>query len=155
MVSGDQRNNRYFYLSRSLKQLGKYVGRGKRQSIAKAAIENSALRGEIVAALCTAAHKEMIALCSDSHDSILCMKTKPALELFSWERVWLELQQHAPLLLDILTKLLPPSKRGAKSIQPALCVCASILLKLRSNKVNLVQTMIAVVLRAGHATKQV
>lgn len=155
MVSGVQKKNRYFHLSQSLKRLGKYVGRGKRRSIAQAAIENTALQGEVVAALCTAAHKEMKTLCSDSHDSILRMKTKPALELFSWERVWLELQQHAPLLLNILTKLLPPSKREAKDIQPAVCVCASILLKLRSDKINLVQAMIAVVLRAGHATKQV
>jgi len=34
-------------------------------------------------------------------------------------------------------------------------MCASILLKLTNGKVNLVQTVISLVLKAGHATKQV
>ena len=41
-------------------------------------------------ALSTAVRKEIRKICSDSHDSILRMKTETALELFSWERVWLE-----------------------------------------------------------------
>ena len=75
----------------------------------------------------------------------------------SWERVWSELQLHAPLLVAILVQLLPPSKREVVHYvyRPALCVCVSILLKLRSDKINIVQAMIAVVLKAGHATKQV
>ena len=134
----------YFYLSRSLKKIGKYVGRGKKRSIAEAVIQNNALRNEVVAALGTAAHKEISKICSDSHDSILHMKTKTALELFSWERVWLELQTHAPLLVVILVQLLPSSKHKAEDvIHPAVCICASIFLKLHNNKVNLVQAMMA------------
>ena len=34
-------------------------------------------------------------------------------------------------------------------------VCASILLKLRNDKVNLVQSVISLVMKAGHASKQV
>ena len=58
-------------------------------------------------------------------------------------------------MLSILTNLLPLSKRDDKSVIPALCVCASIFLKLQNQKVNVVQTMIGLVLKAGHATKQV
>ena len=151
-----QKKNRYFYLSRSLRKIGRYVGRGNKRSIAEAVIQNSALCHEVVTALGRALRKEIGKICSDSHDSILRMKTKTALELFSWGRVWLELQTHAPLLVDVLLQLLPPSKRTTEdAIHPALCICASILLKLRNNKVNLVQAMVAVILKAGHATKQV
>ena len=156
VVSDVQRKNRYFYLSRSLKKIGKYVGRGKKRSIAEAVIQNSALKYEVVVALGREVCKEISMICSDSHDSILRMKTKTALELFSWERVWLELKTHAPMLVALLVQLLPPSKRkSADVIHPALCICASILLKLRNNKVNVVQVMMAVILKAGHASKQV
>ena len=111
VVSDVQRKNRYFYLSRSLKKIGEV---GKKRSIAEAVIQNNALRNEVVAALGTAARKEISKICSDSHDSILRMKTKTALELFSWERVWLELQTHAPLFVAILVQLLPPSKHKAE-----------------------------------------
>ena len=106
-------------------------------------------------ALGRAVRKEIRKICSDSHDSILRMKTKTALELFSWERVWLELEVHAPLLVALFTHLLSPKPKAGVVVYPSLCVCASIFLKLHNNKINLVQAMIAVVLKAGHATKQV
>lgn len=148
-------NNRYFHLSASLKKIGKYVGRGKKRSIANAVVENNSLQGEVVSSLCIQAHKQMKKLCSDKHDSILRMTTKPALEQFTWDRVWEELKLNVPLMLTILTGLVPPSKRESKSAQAALCVCASILLKMQNQKINLVQSVIGLVLRAGHATKQV
>ena len=145
-------NNKYFHLTASLKKIGKYVGRGKKCSIANAVVENTSLRREVVSALCTQSRKE---LCSDRHDSILRLTTKPALEQFTWERVWEELASNAPILLSILTGLLPCSKIQSKSCQAALCVCASVILKLQNHKVNLVQSVIGLVLKAGHATKQV
>ena len=155
VVSKNEEKNRCFHLSGSLKKIGKYVGRGKKGSIAVAVVENASLRGEVVSSLCNEARKEIQRLCSDSHDSILRLPTKPALEQFTWDRVWHELQLNAPLMLSILTNLLPLSKRDNKSVIPALCVCASIFLNLQNQKMNVVQTMIGLVLKAGHATKQV
>ena len=65
---------RYFHLSRSLKQLGKYVGRGKRQMIAKAVMENATLQQEVVGQIGRASRTEIMKICSDSHDSILRIK---------------------------------------------------------------------------------
>ena len=106
-MSDVQRKNRYLYLSRSLKEIGKCVGRGKKHAIAEAVI---VLRNEVVATLGTAACK-ISKICSDSHDSILRMKTPWN---FSAGRVWLELQMHAPLLVALLVQLLPPSKCKAE-----------------------------------------
>lgn len=155
VVSRSDKKARYFHLSQSLKKLGKYVARGKRRSIAHATVENGELRHEVVTAIGNAARKEIKKICSDSHDSILRMKLKPALEHFTWERVWTELQNHAPLLMSLLLQLLPPSKREGKNVRAALCICISIILKLHCQKVNLVQAIISLLLKAGHATKQV
>ena len=40
-------------------------------------------------------------------------------------------------------------------VQPSICTRASILIKLRNPKVNLVQAMVSVVLKTGHANTQV
>ena len=40
-------------------------------------------------------------------------------------------------------------------VQPSICTCASILMQLRNPKVNLVQAMLSVVLKVGHANTQV
>ena len=99
--------------------------------------------------------QEVIPISSDNHNSLLRHKSKAALENFSWERVWLELQQSAPLFLALLSGLLPSFKRRKEASIPALCMCASILLKLQNPKMNLVQSMVSLVLKAGHTTKQV
>ena len=146
---------KYFHLTRSLKKLGRFVGRGSKQSIARAAVNNKSLLPQLVCALCSAIRKELKSLCSDKHDSILRLKSKPALENFTWKTVWLELEQNAPTFLALLVGLLPASKHQLDSVRPALCMCASILLKLTNQKMDLVQTVVSLVLKAGHATKQV
>ena len=155
MVVSYERKHKFFHLTQSLKKLGRYVGGGKKKSIAKAAVNNVSLCPQLLRALCESARKEIRHVCSDSHDSILRLKTKPALEHFSWETIWTELQQNTPTLLDILKELIPTSKRERDIFHPALCMCASILLKLNNQKVNLIQSAISLILKAGHATKQV
>ena len=118
-------------------------------------MDNSTLRPELVTAMCRTVGAEIKCVCSDSRNSILRMKNKTALEHFTWETVWSELEQKAPTLTAILLGLAPTSKRESEHIKPALSLCASILLKLRNDKVNLVQSVISLVMKAGHASKQV
>ena len=61
----------------------------------------------------------------------------------------------APMLLSFVSFLLPSSKRSQKGMRPAVCMMVSILLYLNNQKVNLVQSMVSLILRAGHVTKQV
>ena len=113
-------------------------------------MENPHLRILVVRAVSKAVQSELKEICSDRYDTILRMKYKVALESFTWSRVWKELQSKTPTLLEILS--------GGCSdgpVQPSICTCASILLKLRNPKVNLVQAMVSVVLKAGHANTQV
>ena len=52
----------------------------------------------------------------------------------------------------LVSNLIPPSKRASESVKPALCMCASIILKLNNQKINLVQSVVSLILKAGHAT---
>ena len=87
---------------------------------------------------------ELKEICADGYDTILRMKYRVALEMFTWSRVWKELQSKTSTLLEILSG-------GCSNgpVQPSICTCASILMKLRTPKVNLVQAMVSVVLKAG------
>ena len=55
-----------------------------------------------------------------------------------------------PTLLEILS-----GGCSNGTVQPSICTCASILMKLRNPKVNLVQATVSAVLKAGHANTQV
>ena len=113
-------------------------------------MENPHLHALVVRAVSKEVKGELKEICSDSYDTILRMKFKVALENFTWSRVWKELQNKTPTLLEILSG---GSSNGP--VQPSICTCASILMKLRNPKVNLVQAMVSVVLKAGHANTQV
>ena len=92
IVSQQERKNRYFLLSRSLKKIGKYISRGNWRSIASAVIQNPSLKKEIVSSVCKEIQRVGKGVCSDAHDSILRMTLKPAIENFMWERIWQELE---------------------------------------------------------------
>ena len=46
--------------------------------IAKAVVENATLQQEVVSQITRASRREIMKICSDSHDSILRMKSKVA-----------------------------------------------------------------------------
>ena len=111
---------------------------------------NPDLHPLVVRAVTKELQNELKEICADGYDTILRMKYRVALEMFTWSRVWKELQSKTPTLLEILSG-------GCSNgpVQPSICTCASILMKLRNPKVNLVQAMVSVVLKAGHANIQV
>ena len=121
----------------------------------RAVLENPSLRHHVVDEVAKEIRKEIKKLCSRKHDSILRMKTKPALENFLWERILDELQLHAPTLITLLRNCLPKSKSTSATVSPAICMSASILLKITNPHINLTQGVLSIILRAGHATKQV
>lgn len=94
--------------------------------------------------------REMKALGSASHDSVLC-DTVEAIKFFSWERVSLELFQNLPTLMVLLSKIVrKPSER-----RPLLCMLASQLLKCRHPKLGLVQRAVSIMMYGNGTAKQV
>lgn len=90
---------------------------------------------------------ELKEICANNYDTILKMKYQ---QNFTCGRVWKELESKTSTLLAILS-----GSFSNGPVQPAVCTCASILIKMRNLRVNLVQAMTSVVLRAGHANIQV
>ena len=93
-------------------------------------LENEALRREVITQIGLLLQREIKMICSDTHDSILRMKSKIALEKFTWERVWLELEENTPLLVSIFLQMVPRCKREDESTKATLCLCMCILLKI-------------------------
>ena len=143
------------HLTHSLKRLGKCIGRGRRLTIVKAVMQNPSLRPQIASVFSSEVKKEIKHLSSCTHDSILRMKTKDSLERFTWDRVWTEIETCCPLLTSFLKGCLSPKLRDNDSSIPPLCLCANILLKLQNSHINLVQAIISMLLKSGHANKQV
>ena len=126
---------------------GRFVRRGSKQSIARAAVNNSLL-SQLVRALCSAIRKEL----KKSVFWRTWLHSQSWIEAcfgeFYLEGV-IELEQNAPTFLALLVGLLPASIQQLDSVHPVLCTCASILLKLTNQKVVLVQTVVSPVLKAG------
>ena len=72
--------------------------------------------------VCRVVRNEVKEICSAKHDSILRMKTKPAVEMFTWDCVWRELEEKVPLLLQNVKKSVAQTARSIDTMKPALCV---------------------------------
>ena len=113
----------------------KSVGRIARKSyVSMASSVVKRMSKSIITNLALKIEREMKAMSSDAHDSIL-RDTIEAVKHFSWETAWLELSHKMPTLLSLLSQLIH------KPIEhkPILCFLASQLLKSRHQRMGLVQ----------------
>ena len=97
--------------------------------------------------------QEIKHLCSDNYDSILSTTSDVAMTHFSWESIWIEISTKAPTLVSILKSCLPVKTK--LNPKPVLCLCVSMLLKLRNRKMCHVQSAISLIVHAGHAGSMV
>ena len=139
-----------FVLTPSRRSLGKALGRGSRQSLAKHAVHDARIRAHLVNCLKKSVKSEIKALCSKS---LLLQKGKDSICSFRWEQFQADLHDKAPVLSGLLHGCIPSTSR----CNPAAIVgmCVSILAKARQPTACLVQQLVSLVLYAGHASKQV
>ncbi len=154
------------HLSRSLKKLGKSVGRMNRRSNARQVVNDRRIKERVVTLLGEKIRSEM-EMCSLRDISILRSTSPGVLQTFKWESVLTEMQELAPNLLGFLrscvqrTRKVPskgqtPGQRTYRASDDTVVgVCAAILLRHRSQSMNLVQRMVSLLLYSGHAPKQV
>ena len=93
--------------------------------------------------------------------SILRNKGPEALKIFSWSTLVEELKKRAPSTVSLLEAC---SKREHRygtpkghisSMNMLVCIVCGILLRMRSQRMNLIQKMVSIIFYAGHASKQV
>lgn len=144
---------KYFHLTPSRKKLGRILGRGNRGSLSKVVLENGKLRKQVVQRVGKLIQKEMQMICSEKFNSIMRDTSDVAMEHFSWESIWIELNSKAPTFLSVVESALPTKTKLDK--KPMLCMIAGMLAKFRNPKMCLVQAVVSLLLKSGHAGSQV
>lgn len=135
------------------KRLTKSLVRGERDRVLNRLLQSENLVLKAAEKIGVEIKKEIKLLCSNKLSSIIRENSKTALEFFSWETIVLELQKTAPLLVIILKHCL--STVPTEKLNHILCVCACILVRSRNSKMNMLQSVISILLYAGHAGKMV
>lgn len=148
---GYQKRQRRHILHGTPKRVAKSLVRGNRCTVLKRLLSSIAMQKVATTQISKLIAKEIQKMCSDTLSSILREHSETALRFFSWETIILEIEKHAPLLFTILKGCLSTTPKP----MPILCVIVSILLKCRNPKLCMVQSMISIILFAGHASKQV
>lgn len=94
-------------------------------------------------------------MCSDNTKSFLQSKSNDDLTSgLPWDQLYSELSKNAPTLLALL-QVCTKTRVARPNTKAVLGMCAAILLKHRQPKMNLLQSIISLILYAGHASEMV
>ena len=125
--------------------------------MAKAVVQNSALREEVFLQLLNLVDEECRTLCQKNDPSLFRRIPVAELVSFQWQKLIDELKSKAPTLLRILHAI-SSRKQNSESIQqhhPGICMAAAVMLKERNREMCGIQSLISLLLYATHAEKQV
>ena len=147
MIVKKQSKARVFQLSRSLKSLGRSVGRRNRSSIARQVVKDNWIRKKVVERMGKLLSKELTNLASLKTNSLLRNRSCEALEQFSWQNLLAELEKEAPITLSLLKqcahvkrRVHKPCGEGGRSRrripneEAAVGMCFAILMRARSHE---------------------
>lgn len=151
-----------------MKPLARSIGRRNRSSIARQAMKDTRIRKIVVERMGKFLSKELTHLSSIKVDSMLRDCSPTTLENLSWQSLLKELEAEAPVTLSLLKECVHVKRRvhkckgeGGRSSrrlpnqEAAISMCFAILLRARSQRMNLVQRLISMLLYGSHAPKQV
>ena len=109
--------------------------------------------------------KEAHQLCTTKHGSSILRKTASKdLTLFTWKKIVHELKLCAPVLYKFLKAVIVRKQKGAQKkflkkqkyrSTSSVGIAASIMLKCRNKFLSQAQSVLSVLLYAGHCSKQV
>ena len=168
MIVKRQNKARVFQLSHSLKSLGRSVGRRNRSSIAHQAIKDTRIRKRVIERMGKLLSTELNRLSSVKVGSMLRDHSCGIVEGFSWHSLLQELEKEVPVTLSLLKQCVHVKRcvhkgqgkggRGARRMpnkEAAIGMCVAILMRARSQRMNLVQRLMSLLLYGSHAPKQV
>ena len=132
------------------------MSRKNRSSIARQAVVDDRICQKVVVYLGKKLSKEMKAMCSLKSKSILRRRDVMSLQGFQLEALTKEMECVAPNTLSLLRSCLASRKPSkAKNVKSKVGVCSAILLRGRSQRMNLLQKIVSLMLYSGHASKKV
>ena len=148
-------------LDESTEAVGKNLARGRDRAFCKAVLKHPRLCKTMLLEIGNLVCTECANLSSrKTPSSFNHNKGKPDIGCFTWDAIALDLQTRAPTFHAVLVAAANRqwTKKAESSSQkcvPALGMAAAILLKSRNKQLSAVQTMISLVLNAGHVSSQV
>ena len=116
-------------------------------SMAKSVVET--FSEQTVPALAKKVNEEFNQICSSKSNSILKQHCDGS--NFSWEKIWIEIEQQLPTLHLFLISII----KDAASHKPLVCMLISMILKHRYQYISFVQGVISVLLYGNSTHKQV
>ena len=128
----------------------KKLARKNYHSFNSSCLANGLVRKSVIMNIARLMKEEFKSLCSRDHDTLLRDDVQ-AVKQFSWETVWLELENKIPTLMSLFKQVI----RRPEENKPLICVLASMILKKRSPKLGLVQRAITVALYGNGTSKSV
>ena len=151
------------FLSRSLKKVGRSVGRKKPGAIARQVMAHPKIRKAIVKVMGKVIREDMQRVCSKKTPSMLRKRSPAALESFCWKDLSEELERTAPVFTQILTECVTRKRRKRSVVGKSysaqdtavMGVCAAILLRHRNQRLNLFQRIVSILMYSGHAPQRV
>ena len=151
------KTHRVHRVTRSLKSLGRSVGRRNRKSIVNQVIKDSFMKKLVAARLGEFLRKELIETCSPKRNSIFRDKSLSAIERFNWSEVAASLKQTAPIMFTLLEKCVCSNHRSSHALKKevTIAVIGGILLRTCSERANIIQRVFSILLFASHSPKQV
>ena len=150
----DYKKPAYRYPKGSLKKLIRLACHGKVGSVVRFALKEPCMKTQVISKVGEIMKSELKLFCSKKFDSILLETSQAALEYFSWESMWLEMVKATPVIMSLFCGCLS-QKANKDKLKPIICMCTAVLAKCRNPKLCLMQSIISLILLAGHASKQV
>lgn len=136
------------------------MGRHNKSSIVNQVMKDGFMCRRVVAKMGALIRRELKQICSDEKKSLFKNKSLLAIESFKWSETAADLKINAPTLFSLLHTCTGSancitSPTCSKKQEIAITFCAGILLRSYSERGNLVQRLMSVLLYASHAPKQV
>ena len=126
-------------------------------------MKDDRIRTRVIELIGTHLGKEMKKLCTEEVASVLRKADTDSVQQFTIQSIIEEMKTHAPSVLTVLRGCLHGRRRSRARKQKSriidvdtlVSVCCAILLRGRSQKMNLLQRIISLILFCGHASKRV
>jgi len=138
----------------------KNLARGRFQAFCKAAMKHPKISQLMVKEVSCVVHNECSGLVGTKMPSMLRKKSKSDLMGFHWDQLMTELQERTPTLLTLMSVVADKTWNRKTTTVPAkcalhVCVACAILMKARNMHMCAVQTIVSLLLNAGHVSSLV
>ena len=131
------------------KHIGKAIAQGSRLSSATECLKEPSTKKYLLKNIGVLVRNELILMCSNRTDSILCKQSMTELCEFKWDSLLAKRRNNAPVFLSILSECMH-TKSPRPNPDAVVGLCSALILKHRFSKMSLVQRLISLILYSGH-----